>query len=293
MAADYRSVQTSMWRADEWFQLLDTDARLFWIYLFTNPSASVAGIYKLPLRTMAFETGLDVQRVADLLTQFAQDGKAYYEAGVVWVRKMREYQLPGKVSPQLAAHIEGELARIPDGHLKRRYQMTYGYPIDTVSILNLTETETDTDTETVQQPAAPSPAPAPPQPQPAAKPKRTTKPRDENLDHPAVVAYRDVCRLTPNLVQREQIVAKVTNVDKWRTTLTWWMSKGYRPQNVDGMLDHYSTGGTNGNGRTQTHQRGGIQSLTTDADRAYHASQPDDDELARLRAAWDAGMPAL
>ena len=32
---------------------LPTDARLLWIYLFTNPSASVSGIYKLPLRTMA------------------------------------------------------------------------------------------------------------------------------------------------------------------------------------------------------------------------------------------------
>ena len=48
MAAEYRSVHTEMWRADDWFQELPLDARLFWIYLFTNPSASVAGIYRLP-----------------------------------------------------------------------------------------------------------------------------------------------------------------------------------------------------------------------------------------------------
>ena len=55
--ADFRSIKTSMWREDEWYQELEIDARLFWIYLFSNPSATVAGIYKLPIRTMAFECG--------------------------------------------------------------------------------------------------------------------------------------------------------------------------------------------------------------------------------------------
>ena len=50
--ADFRSVKCAMWREDEWFQSLVPDERLLFIYLFTNPSASVAGIYKLPLRTI-------------------------------------------------------------------------------------------------------------------------------------------------------------------------------------------------------------------------------------------------
>lgn len=157
MAADYRSVQTGMWREDEWFQTLEIDARLFWMYLFTNPSASVAGIYRLPLRTMAFESGIAQKRIEQLLDQFARADKAYFEHGVVWVRKMRDYQLPGKVSPQLQAHIAKEIGKIPSGHLKTEYLKAYGYPIDTVSIPPLTETETDTETDTT--PAAGSGGP--------------------------------------------------------------------------------------------------------------------------------------
>ena len=77
--ADYRSVQTRMWREDDWFQELDVEARLFWIYLFTNPSASPAGIYRLPLRTMAFESGVSYETAQELMQRFASDGKAHYE----------------------------------------------------------------------------------------------------------------------------------------------------------------------------------------------------------------------
>lgn len=154
MAADYRSVQTGMWREDEWFQTLELDARLFWMYLFTNPSASVAGIYRLPLRTMAFESGISQERIEQLLDQFAKAHKAYYENGVVWVRKMRDYQLPGKVSPQLQAHIVKEIAKIPAGYLKSEYIKAYGYPSDTVSIPSLTETETETETQTETPPGS-------------------------------------------------------------------------------------------------------------------------------------------
>ena len=55
--AEFRSVKCAMWREDDWFQGLKPDERLLFIYLFTNPSAPVAGIYRLPLRTMAFESG--------------------------------------------------------------------------------------------------------------------------------------------------------------------------------------------------------------------------------------------
>lgn len=155
MAAEYRSVHTEMWRADDWFQTLPTDARLLWIYLFTNPSASVSGIYKLPIRTMANETGLDLTRVTELLAEFREAKKAYYQDGIIWVRKMRDYQLPGKISAQLIAHLNKEIAKIPDGYLKREYLIAYGYridtyskPVDTVSIPRATDTDTDTETDT-------------------------------------------------------------------------------------------------------------------------------------------------
>ena len=166
--ADFRTVKCAMWREDEWFQSLTPDERLLFIYLFTNPSASVAGIYKLPLRTIAFESGIPEKRAAEIMTSFAHDGKAFYESGVVWVRRMREHQLPGIINSKLQTRLAKDVELIPDCALKTRYlqayqaqttvSIPYTYPTDTVSIPRATDTDTDTDTE---EESLPAPAPAP------------------------------------------------------------------------------------------------------------------------------------
>lgn len=150
MTAEYRSVQTRMWREDDWFQTLDTDARLLFIYLFTNPSASVSGIYRLPLRTIEFESGIPQARVKELLAEFSKANKAHFENGVVWVVKMRENQLPGEsISPKVKVRLDKDVASIPECPLKTRYLMHYAYPIDRVSIPTSTDTDTVTNTDTV------------------------------------------------------------------------------------------------------------------------------------------------
>lgn len=155
MTAEFRSVQTRMWREDDWFQSLPTDARLLFIYLFTNPSASVSGIYRLPLRTIEFESGIPGKRVKELLAQFSTENKVHFEDGVVWVVKMRENQLPGKVVGTVQTRIDKDVATIPDGRVKKAYLAKYtqgiegaGYHIDTLSIPVATDTDTDTHTVT-------------------------------------------------------------------------------------------------------------------------------------------------
>lgn len=167
MAAEYRSVQTRMWREDDWFQSLPTDARLLFIYLFTNPSASIAGIYRLPLRTIEFESGIPAARVTELLAQFSAANKVHYDNGVVWVVKMRENQLPGNtISPKVKVRLDKDVASIPDCPLKTRYLTHYRYPIDTLSIpihtVTVTVTDTVTSTVTPTAAAAADPAPSPP-----------------------------------------------------------------------------------------------------------------------------------
>lgn len=139
MGADYRSIQTRMWREDEWFQSLDVDARLFWIYLFTNPSASPAGIYRLPVRTMEFESGVSADRISELLCDFAASNKAHYADGVVWIVNMRRLQFPtlvdGSREWQTAVRIAKDIDAIPDRcPLKTHYIQHSGYPIIVDSI---------------------------------------------------------------------------------------------------------------------------------------------------------------
>ena len=90
--ADFRTVKTSMWAQDEWFMDLPIDGKLLWIYVFTNSHTSVAGIYKLPMRTIVFETGRERGRIQELLKLFEQEQKAFFEDGVIWVSKMRDHQ---------------------------------------------------------------------------------------------------------------------------------------------------------------------------------------------------------
>lgn len=94
-----------------------------------------------------------------------------------------------------------------------------------------------------QQKSAPSPSP-----DPEKKKSIEAKPRDPLLDNPAVMAYRDVCRLTPNEIQRADIAARIDNVDLWRTVCADWMRHGWKPGNIPGLIEAYQDGGIRSNG---------------------------------------------
>jgi hypothetical protein len=78
-------------------------------------------------------------------------------------------------------------------------------------------------------------------------------PRDPNLDHPAVKTYRDICHLTPNHFQRQEIVTTIKwgaevlgNNEKsalahWEGTLRKFMLEGCNPKRVDWAMDRYET----------------------------------------------------
>lgn len=133
--ANYRQIHVSIWK-DDWFLDLDTEAKLLFIYLFSNELASLAGIYKLPLKVIAFETGLSSDYIMNTLAMFEQAGKVYYQNGIVWIRKMRDYNRGGD---KVQIRINTDLDQIPDCELKRKYlayhtpEIPYPYPIHTLS----------------------------------------------------------------------------------------------------------------------------------------------------------------
>ncbi len=129
--ADYRQIHTSIWR-DEWFLELAPEEKLLFIYLFSNASASLSGLYKLSLKVMAFDTRLNEDYIQDALNRFSQAGKVHYQDGVVWVVNMRRYH--ASPSPKIRSNIAKEVARIQDCALKRAYLEDTRYGIHTVSI---------------------------------------------------------------------------------------------------------------------------------------------------------------
>jgi hypothetical protein len=76
---------------------------------------------------------------------------------------------------------------------------------------------------------------------------RTEKSRDTNLDHPAVIAYRDAMHLTPNATQRKLMAEAITDTARWTRTLEDWLAHGWKPTNVPGIIERYR--GSNGSGK--------------------------------------------
>lgn len=127
--ADYRTIQSKIYR-DDWFSRQQVDAKFLFIYLFTNPSASVAGIYELPIRFVSVDTGISEERVREILAGFQDDGKVEWCEPLIWIKKMREYQATN--SPALKLRIQRDLAIIPNCGIKQHHAEYYGDPVPTV-----------------------------------------------------------------------------------------------------------------------------------------------------------------
>jgi hypothetical protein len=152
--AEFRQTHCKMW-TDGWFIELELDEKLLWSYYFTNEHTTVTGIYEIPMRVMAFETGINRERVEQILQKFVTAQKCRYEDGVLWVFNMPKYQgLEGKkISPKLLVRIRKDVAMLPETQIKRDFIKDCGalYGIDTLSIPfpeSASDTDTDTDTET-------------------------------------------------------------------------------------------------------------------------------------------------
>lgn len=75
--------------------------------------------------------------------------------------------------------------------------------------------------------------------------------RDPQLDHPAVRIYRDACRLTPNHIQRREIIVTIEwaveemgySVDRalvtWKAVCEKFRLEGNNPKRVDWIMDRF------------------------------------------------------
>jgi hypothetical protein len=153
--AEYRLIQTRIW-VDAWFLELSLEGKLLFVYLFTNQRASVCGLYELPMRVMAFDTGMDLNSIKKYLDIFSKTDKAYYDftTSVIWVVNMPKYQ--GTTSPKLLPRIMADVKAVPGCELKTKFLQKY--PIYTVSIpygyssdTTIKESESESESESVSE----------------------------------------------------------------------------------------------------------------------------------------------
>ena len=75
--AKNRMINTRFWN-DDYASNLDPTEKLVFLYLLTNDRSTLAGIYELPKKIMAVETGIETEMVAKILSRFEDDGKINY-----------------------------------------------------------------------------------------------------------------------------------------------------------------------------------------------------------------------
>ncbi len=77
-----RSVNTHFWD-DQYVINLDPIEKLLFLYFLTNPLTTLAGIYEVNLRRIAFDTGIDRDMVLKILERFEKDKKIIYKEGYI------------------------------------------------------------------------------------------------------------------------------------------------------------------------------------------------------------------
>lgn len=87
--AKNRMINTRFWSDGFIIDLNPLDRYLF-LYLLTNEHTNICGIYELPLKRIADETGIEKDMVSKMLTRFS--GKIQYIDGWVYIKNFSKHQ---------------------------------------------------------------------------------------------------------------------------------------------------------------------------------------------------------
>jgi len=83
-----RKIDTAMW-TDPWFESLDPESKLAFIYFWTNPYCTPSGIYSISAKRIENELGYGI----DMVSQALEKKIAWYpEIQTVWVKNFFKYQ---------------------------------------------------------------------------------------------------------------------------------------------------------------------------------------------------------
>ena len=104
------------------------------------------------------------------------------------------------------------------------------------------------------------------------KQSKSSRSRDERLNHPALKLYRGIMHLHVPVPFRETVIQTIgespSALEAWRRLLMDWLGHGWNKANIAGILDAYKSGG--------------IQKKTSDRNRNRIYPENEDEEFARL-----------
>jgi hypothetical protein len=105
-----RIVNTKFWD-DSYIVNLNPKEKLIFLYLFTNPVNTIAGVYELPLERVAFDTGISRQKVEECIKKFEVDRKIVCAHG--WIAVVNFIKHQNRNNPKIRQGILAELGNAP------------------------------------------------------------------------------------------------------------------------------------------------------------------------------------
>lgn len=130
-----RVVNTHFWQ-DEYISNLDPIEKLLFLYFLTCPSTEICGIYEVPLKTIAVDSGIDKEMVLKIIKRLSKDKKIYYKNGWVMIPNFHKHQ---NLNPSIITGMKASLKYVPKQMLKKlKYEI-----ITTQSGNRLSETKSN------------------------------------------------------------------------------------------------------------------------------------------------------
>lgn len=106
-----RYINTKFW-SDTYVDTLDPSEKLLFLYFLTNERTTISGVYELPVKIMAVETGFDRSMIEKIIERFSKDGKMFYEDGFVIMINAHKHQ--NLRNSKITAGIEREISELPN-----------------------------------------------------------------------------------------------------------------------------------------------------------------------------------
>jgi len=130
-----RYIDTRFW-SDPWVMSLEPKQRYIYLYLLTNDSCNIAGLYEISVKTICFDTGLDEKTVTEALAVFEKAKKIAYSDNFLYICNfVKHQQLQNKSIKSGIEKIFNSLSTSGRRAVGRWY--TNGVPLPTNLNLNL------------------------------------------------------------------------------------------------------------------------------------------------------------
>lgn len=140
-----RFIIDSFWE-DEQLLDIDKDTKYLLLYLITNPSVNLAGLYKISKRKIEFHTSLTIEEVSRCLKTLEKMGKVYYLDEWIFIKKFIQHN--NIKNSNIIEGIRNALEDVPKEILEKAKKLGLSESlslIDEGSVLNSDRSVSDSD----------------------------------------------------------------------------------------------------------------------------------------------------